>query len=110
MSYKPVDQSEIFDELYPPDTTLPQSDAHNSGDEEGNGMYECRNEADWAIVRAANPLCVWTVVEGDEGLYMTSGIHYVNRECYYVSSVPRPSEEHLEYCIRGYDAEDNDYE
>lgn len=41
-------------------------------------------------VRAADPACVWTLVssDGDDGLYLLSGFHFVNRLGYLVTERP----------------------
>ena len=33
-----------------------------------------------------NPKKVWTIVEGDEGMYIIAGFHYVNRNLYFISN------------------------
>ncbi len=42
------------------------------------------------VVAAADPACVWTLVSGDddEGLYILSGCHFVNRMGYLVTERP----------------------
>lgn len=42
---------------------------------------------DLQIARNFDPNCVWTVVEGDAGpdLWITPGLHYVNRICHLVT-------------------------
>ena len=45
---------------------------------------------DLKIVRGFDRSCVWTVVEGGTGsdLWITPGLHYVNRICYLVTRLP----------------------
>jgi len=44
---------------------------------------------DLEFVRAQDPRCIWTLVEGDDGnLYITNGYHFVNRLNYIVTDVP----------------------
>lgn len=40
------------------------------------------------FVSTQNKNFVWTLVEGDEGLYIVPGFHYVNRLNYLVTEVP----------------------
>jgi hypothetical protein len=41
------------------------------------------------FVKRQDPLIVWTLVDGDDGdLYVISGLHFVNRIGYLVSTVP----------------------
>lgn len=41
-----------------------------------------------AVVARAYPNCVWTLVDGDGGLYVTAGMRFVNRLGYFITSVP----------------------
>lgn len=105
------DDSFIFDARYPPDTSLPVSDEYG---EDVAGYYG-RSAHDLAIVQSANPRCVWTVIEGDDGLYAVSGFHTVNWLNYYISSEPRPdvADDFEEYMLvanpTGDDDEEQDY-
>lgn len=49
-------------------------------------------------VRAANPACVWTLVssDDDDGLYLLSGCHFVNRMGYLVTERPWAGDGQLE--------------
>ena len=41
------------------------------------------------FVRAQDPRCIWTLVDGYDGnLYITNGYHLVNRVNYFVTKVP----------------------
>ena len=41
------------------------------------------------FVRAQDPRCIWTLVDGDDGnLYIVDGYHLVNRINYFVTEVP----------------------
>jgi hypothetical protein len=50
-------------------------------------MYETYGE-EVAIVKAQNPLTVWTLGNAGEGDYIQSGMHFVNRIGYYISEIP----------------------
>lgn len=43
-----------------------------------------------AFVMKQDPRTIWTLVDGDDGPCIISGIHYVNRIGYFVSSIPAP--------------------
>jgi hypothetical protein len=44
---------------------------------------------DLDFVRAQDPRCIWTLVDGDDGnLYIVDGYHLVNRINYFVTEVP----------------------
>lgn len=44
-----------------------------------------------------NPRTVWTLVDGDSGhLFLVSGMHYVNRIGYLVSTIPVPEGHEIE--------------
>lgn len=90
MSTPTIEGEEIFDTKYPPDTTLPASDEY---DNESQAGYYGRSEHDLAIVRAANPLCVWSFIEGECGIYASSGFRVVNWQNYFISANPRPDSE-----------------
>lgn len=44
--------------------------------------------AEYEEVKSANPNNVWTEVDGDEGTYIISGLHWVNRIHYYITEKP----------------------
>ena len=81
--------ADVFEGRYPPDTSLPPSDEYDT-DQTG---YYGKSEHDLAIVQAANPKCVWSMIDGDDGFYVTSGFRVVNWQIYYISSEPRPDVE-----------------
>lgn len=87
---KEHEQNDIFDTKYPADETLPLSDEYS--DVSQAGCYG-RSEHDLAIVHAANPLCVWSFIEGECGIYAVSGFRMVNWENYFISANPRPDTE-----------------
>jgi hypothetical protein len=47
--------------------------------------------ADLQFVLDADQDHVWTWVDGDEGTYIISGFHYVNRIAYFITERPAPS-------------------
>lgn len=46
-----------------------------------------------ALLDAADPACVWTVVDGDDGPAIVCGRHFVNRLGYIITEVPSTSED-----------------
>lgn len=59
------------------------------------------NGDDWEAVSAAadrDPMCVWTLLECDGIGYVVSGIHFVNREGYFITEVPAANMD-MEICV-----------
>lgn len=46
-------------------------------------MYETYGE-DWEIIKNTNPKKIWTLIDCDGELYLSHGIHYVNRLNYFI--------------------------
>ena len=40
---------------------------------------------------------IWTVIDGDDGIYVTSGFHLVNRLLYLVTEQPCPDDKLIEF-------------
>ena len=59
-----------------------------SGDENGCLFETYGPELDF--VRAQDPRCIWTVIDGDDGTAIVSGYHLVNRIGYLISTEPAP--------------------
>ena len=57
------------------------------------------------FVRSQDPLTVWTLVDGDEGQYIISGLHFVNRFGYFVCAVPLPENVDVEVPL-GFDGDE----
>jgi len=45
------------------------------------------------FVRNTNPKKVWTIVEGDEGIWLIAGFHIVNRLGYLITQTPWKSDD-----------------
>jgi len=62
--------------------------------ESGSGiMFETYGE-ELEFVKSANPNCIWTYGDGDDGgSYIWNGYHYINRLGYFITEVPAPSED-----------------
>ena len=55
----------------------------------GGCLFETYGE-ELAFVRQQDPRYVWTFVDGDDDQYVVSGMHFVNRIGYLISTVPVP--------------------
>ena len=59
-------------------------------DETGGCLFEIYGE-EFAFVSQQDPLTVWTLVDGTNGdMYLESGLHFVNRVGYLLSTIPFP--------------------
>ena len=55
---------------------------------DGTDKFETYGE-ELDFVRAQDPRCIWTLVDGDDGnLYIVDGYHLVNRINYFITEVP----------------------
>ena len=79
-----------FDDRY---TLVPNHINPNASWAYGDGpgcLFETYGE-ELAFVRQQDPSTVWTIVDGDDGdMYVISGLHFVNRIGYLISSAPVP--------------------
>lgn len=55
-------------------------------------MFETYDEEFVEVLRNADDKRVWTYVEGDEGLYIIPGLHFVNRLGYLITEKPYTDE------------------
>ena len=56
-------------------------------------MFETYGD-EYEFVKSANPLCIWTYGDGDDGgSYIWNGFHLINRLGYFITEVPAPDEE-----------------
>ena len=79
----------------------------SGGDYGGDDKFETYGE-ELEFVRAQDPRCIWTLVDGDDGnLYIVNGYHFVNRINYFVTLVPFEGE-FLEVPYYIFDEEQND--
>lgn len=77
-----LDEADLFVDKYKPE----DNPFANSG-----FIYECSgNEAEYVKAVADNALNrVWTLIDGEDGfLYVSAGMHFVNRIGYVVTEVP----------------------
>lgn len=56
-----------------------------------------------------DPRCVWTLVVGDEGSYISSGIHRINAEGFFITEKPCESE-FEEYVMDFFDDDEDEDE
>lgn len=95
-----------FDKSYTYDNTVistvfePESQA---------GMLETYGADLKLVLDIANktPMRVWTMVDGDDGMYLIQGYHLVNR-IYYVITNEEAQSKDEDYLIDSYDGEDED--
>ena len=66
--------------------------------EEGMKAFETYDE-DLEFVASQMPEFVWTEMDGDNGVYIVSGMHYVNRIQYYVCKTPMPLDKDIEVVV-----------
>lgn len=55
-------------------------------------MFETYDQEFVHVLRNADDKKVWTYVEGDEGLYLIPGLHFVNRLGYLITEKPYTDE------------------
>lgn len=72
-------------------------------DESGQGiMFETYGD-ELEFVKSANPLCVWTYGDGDDGgSYIWNGYHYINRLGYFITEVPCPPDTIIQIKVSSY--------
>jgi hypothetical protein len=76
---------------------------------DGTDKFETYGE-ELDFVRAQDPRCIWTLVDGDDGnLYIVDGYHLVNRINYFITEVPFEGN-FLEVPYYIYDEEEQDDE
>jgi hypothetical protein len=79
-----------FDNQYPLRRNHLNPNAGWGTDKDGDGcLFETYGE-EIEFVRNQDPATVWTWVDSDDGPLLLSGLHYVNRIGYLVSTKPRP--------------------
>jgi len=81
---------EEFEEKYQPITNHLVKDAPYDG-----FMFETYGE-ELEFVKQADPLTIWTVMEGDEDLFVGNGWHFVNRFGYILTKIPFNDEDQIE--------------
>jgi len=81
-----------FDDTYP---LMPNHINPSAGwaiGDTGGCLFETFGE-EFAFVRRQDPRTIWTLVDGDDGdMYVTSGLHFVNRIGYLLSTIPIPDD------------------
>ena len=79
-----MEQTDIFERIYKP-ICNPESD---------NYLFE--TDVDLTLIEENK---IWTLIEGDKGLFITAGYHFVNRLNYIIAERPREhkEEENLEF-------------
>jgi hypothetical protein len=60
-------------------------------------------------INEKDPMRLWTMIDGDDGMYLVQGYHIVNR-IYYVVTKERAREEFEEYLIDSYESDESELE
>ena len=60
---------------------------------DGPTLLDWTQPADLALIKAAEEDRIWTVVDGDGGLVIVAGHHFVNRMGYIVTENPRENDD-----------------
>jgi hypothetical protein len=83
---------------------------NNMREKEQTEMFETYGEEKAYVhgVKRFNPNHVWTLIEGDEGLWITSGYHFVNRVNYFITEIPFEGEGYLDVLYDRYSDYDNE--
>lgn len=88
-----------FDDQYPLVRNHLNPNASWSYDDGPGCLFETSGE-ELEFVRRQDPTHVWTFLDGDEdGQYLASGFHFVNRIGYLISTVPVPADVEIEVRI-----------
>lgn len=80
-----MDWEKQFDEWY--EKYKPIKNHYKENDLWVNDMFETYGE-ELDFVRAQDQRHIWTLVDGEGGLYITNGYHLINRVNYFVTEVP----------------------
>ena len=72
-------------------------------DESGSGfMFETYGD-EYAFIKSADPACIWTYGDGDDGgSYIWSGWSLINRIGYFVTEIPCPADTTIQIKISSY--------
>lgn len=73
------------------------------GDESGQGfMFETYGD-EYEFVKTANPNCIWTYGDGDDGgSYIWSGWSLINRIGYFITEIPFPENTTIQIKVSSY--------
>jgi len=77
-------------------------EGQTKGNEIGSPMYFETYGEDLEYVKKQNPNLIWTMIEGDQGMYIAQGFHWVNRWVYLVASEPFKEGDEYEYVDQVY--------
>lgn len=76
-----MEQTDIFERIYKP---VPNPESNN---------YLFETDIDLTSIDESK---IWTLIEGDKGLFITAGYHFVNRLSYIIAERPRVNQEEEE--------------
>lgn len=68
------------------------------------GMFETYGNDFQTVLKTyrESPLKVWTMIDGDDGMYLVNGLHYVNR-IYYMITNESAEDQFEEYSFDSYE-------
>ncbi len=75
-SFHTIDEGTFIERFGPRPNHLDTNASFDFGD--GGCLFETYGR-ELAYVRTQDPRTVWTIIEGDDGLAIESGMHFVNR-------------------------------
>ncbi len=76
----------------------------NADTDEADGCFRFSPQSEFDRIKEVDPTRVWTMVDSDGLTSIIPGIHYVNREAYYITEKPW-EDENLEIELWGHDDE-----
>lgn len=53
----------------------------------GDFLFETYGK-EYELVLQSNPFCVWTLLDSDGKLYIAPGLHWINRQAYFITKNP----------------------
>lgn len=92
--FRTIDEDTFIGRFGPKSNHLDFTAGMDFGD--GGCLFSAAHK-DFKYVLAQNPKTIWTVIEGDEGLAIESGLHIVNRLGYLVTT--NPVEDRVTYTV-----------
>lgn len=105
------ENSDKFYDKYKPIYNHIQNSEYKEGQTEGNvigsPMYFETYGEELEYVKKQNPNLVWTMIEGDNGMYITQGYHWVNRMAYLIATKPFKDGDKDEYVDQVYDDDED---
>jgi len=93
-TFRTIDEDTFIERFGPRPNHLDTNASFDFGD--GGCLFETYGD-ELAYIRTQDPRTVWTIIEGDEGLAIESGLHFVNRLGFIVTA--NPVEDRVTYTV-----------